>query len=64
MALFKIAKGTKANLPSTKTEGQMYVTTDEPAIYVDTDSNTRLKIGGSSSENDIVIIEIFGSTYS
>ena len=29
MALFKIAKGTKANLPSTKTEGQMYVTTAE-----------------------------------
>ena len=44
MALFKISKGNQANLPSTYEEGRMYITTDEPAIYLDTDSSTRIKV--------------------
>ena len=35
MALFKISKGLKANLPSTKTEGYCYYTTDDSLFYID-----------------------------
>lgn len=44
MALFKILKGNQANLPSTYEEGKMYVAIDEPAIYLDTDSSTRVRV--------------------
>ena len=50
MAKFKILKGTKANLPSEKVEGQMYVTTDEPGIYVDTDNSTRIQVANVNDE--------------
>lgn len=36
MALFKINKGKKANLPSTYTEGYCYFTTDDGKFYIDT----------------------------
>lgn len=45
MAMLKFNKGLLANLPSAKTEGYAYITTDERALYVDIDSNTRLRIG-------------------
>lgn len=35
MALFKISKGLKANLPSKKTEGYCYYTTDDSLFYID-----------------------------
>ena len=35
MALFKISKGLKANLPSNKTEGYCYYTTDDSLFYID-----------------------------
>lgn len=35
MALFKIAKGLKANLPSTKTAGHCWYTTDDSLFYID-----------------------------
>jgi hypothetical protein len=35
MASFKILKGLKNNLPSSKSDGTMYYTTDEGIIYVD-----------------------------
>ena len=35
MALFKISKGLKANLPSTKTEGYCWYTTDDSLFYID-----------------------------
>ena len=38
-------KGLLANLPSEKTEGTFYVTTDERAIYLDVNSETRIRIG-------------------
>ena len=44
MALFKISKGLKANLPSTKTEGYCYYTTDDSLFYIDyKDSNGTLQ---------------------
>lgn len=36
MALFKISKGVKANLPSTYNEGYCYFTTDDGKFYIDT----------------------------
>lgn len=38
-------KGKLANLPSSKTAGTIYVTTDERAMYIDVDSNTRIRLG-------------------
>ena len=35
MALFKISKGLKANLPITKTEGYCWYTTDDSLFYID-----------------------------
>lgn len=35
MALFKVSKGLKANLPSTKTEGYCWYTTDDSLFYID-----------------------------
>lgn len=35
MALFKISKGLKANLPSQKTEGYCWYTTDDSLFYID-----------------------------
>lgn len=35
MALFKIAKGNEANLPTTKTDGHMWYTKDKSKLYVD-----------------------------
>ena len=42
MALFKISKGAAKNLPSKKTEGYCYVTTDENKFYVDVSSSNRI----------------------
>lgn len=38
-------KGKLANLPSAKSAGTIYVTTDERAMYVDVDANTRIRLG-------------------
>lgn len=35
MALFKISKGLKANLPNTKTNGYCWYTTDDSLFYID-----------------------------
>jgi len=35
MALFKIAKGNKSNLPIIKTDGYAYFTTDDGKFYID-----------------------------
>jgi hypothetical protein len=45
MANVSFKKGLLASLPSTKVEGTFYVTTDERAIYLDVDSNTRIRVG-------------------
>ena len=41
--LFK--KGLLANLPSTKVEGTIYVTTDERAMYLDVSNSERIRLG-------------------
>lgn len=38
-------KGLLANLPSTKTAGTIYVTTDERAMYIDVDGTNRIRLG-------------------
>lgn len=40
MALFKISKGSKANLPSTLTEGYCWYTYDDSKFYIDVKDNT------------------------
>lgn len=50
MALFKINKGNKMNLPLAKTEGYMYVTEDVGDIYVDVSSNKRIRLNAEASE--------------
>lgn len=45
MALLKFNKGLVANLPAQKTEGHVYITTDDKAMYVDVDNSTRIRIG-------------------
>ena len=41
--LFK--KGLLKNLPTGKVAGTIYVTTDERAMYLDVDENTRIRLG-------------------
>jgi hypothetical protein len=46
MALLKFRKGEYKNLASTPfSEGTVYITTDEKAMYVDVDGGTRIRIG-------------------
>ena len=45
MALVNFKKGLLANLPATKTAGTFYVTTDERAMYLDVDADTRIRLG-------------------
>ena len=45
MANVAFKKGLLANLPSTKTAGTFYVTTDERAIYLDVDASNRIRLG-------------------
>lgn len=43
--LLKFKKGLYANLPTSHSAGTIYVTTDEKAMYVDIDNNTRIRLG-------------------
>lgn len=45
MAMVNFKKGLLANLPVAKVEGTFYVTTDECAIYLDVDGDTRIRVG-------------------
>lgn len=45
MANISFKKGLLANLPKTFTEGAIYVTTDERAMYLDIDDSTRIRLG-------------------
>ena len=57
MALFKISKGLKKDLPSTKTEGHCYYTTDDSLFYIDyKDDNGTLQrkcLNANQAINDI-----------
>ena len=50
MALFKINRGSKKNLPPQKTEGYMYITEDVGDIYVDISSTERIRLNAESAE--------------
>ena len=45
MALLKFKKGLYAQLPTTHSEGTVYITTDEKAMYVDINDSERIRIG-------------------
>lgn len=45
MAKVTFKKGLLSNLPAAITEGALYITTDERAMYLDVDSDTRIRIG-------------------
>lgn len=45
MAFLQFKKGAFASLPTDIREGTIYVTTDEKAMYVDVDSETRIRLG-------------------
>jgi hypothetical protein len=44
LALFKIFKGLKANLPKTYNDGYCYVTTDDGKMYIDTTNDASGRI--------------------
>lgn len=45
MALLKFNRGEFKSLPTTRTEGHVYITTDEKAMYVDISNSERIRIG-------------------
>ena len=45
MALVNFKKGLLANLPATKATGTFYITTDERAMYLHVDADTRIRLG-------------------
>ena len=45
MAMLKFKKGLWSKLPTTMSEGTIYVTTDEKAMYVDISDSKRIRIG-------------------
>lgn len=49
MALFKILKGNKANLPETKTAGYMYITEDTGDIFVDISTDSRIQLNSNAA---------------
>lgn len=49
MALFKILKGNKKNLPSEKTAGYMYITEDTGDIYVDVSASSRIQLNSDAA---------------
>lgn len=52
MALFKIKKGVKANLPTSYVEGYCYFTTDDGKFYIDTtnDANGRICLNAGAAD--------------
>ena len=52
MALFKISKGLKANLPSTYNEGYCYFTTDDGKMYIDSTNTSSGRICLNAAKAD------------
>lgn len=48
----KFKSGLLANIPSNKTEGTIYVTTDEKGMYVDVSDSERIRIDGTLVASD------------
>lgn len=49
MALFKILKGNKENLPSTSTEGWVYVTQDTADMHIFTSASTKIQLNADKA---------------
>ena len=60
--LFK--KGLLANLPSTKVEGTIYVTTDERAMYLDVSDSERIRLGDFIEVANIAALPSTGANVS
>ena len=52
MALFKISKGLKANLPTTYNEGYCYFTTDDGKMYIDTSGTSSGRVCLNAAKAD------------
>lgn len=73
MALFKIFKGIKQNLPAVKTDGYAYFTTDDQKFYIDYGTEQRALVnpnpdwnaltGGAVIENKPFTVEQNQSDY-
>jgi hypothetical protein len=50
VALFKILKGSKIDLPSKITEGYMYITKDTGDIYVDLSTDKRIRLNAEAAD--------------
>ena len=53
---FKILHGTNANLPSSKTAGNIYVTDDKGQLFIDISSDTRIQI------SDLILVTTLPSS--
>ena len=62
---FRILRGLEANLPSTKTDGYVYVTTDTRAMYVDymnaNNELARIRIGDVLTVADVASLPAVAS---
>lgn len=57
MAMLNFKKGRYSALPTTYTEGTVYVTTDEKAMYVDISSTERIRLGQIVTVKDLATFE-------
>ena len=62
MALFKISKGLKANLPATYNEGYCYFTTDDGKFYIDTSGAAAGRICLNANAADKLTISTAGDS--
>lgn len=61
MALFKIKKGLKANLPKTYNEGYCYFTTDDGKMYIDTTNASSGRVCLNAAKADALTVANKGS---
>ena len=62
MALFKIFRGKKANLPTSYNDGYCYFTTDDGKFYIDTTNDSSGRILMNAGKADSLTIADTGST--
>lgn len=63
MALFKILQGVAENLPSKKTEGYCYVTTDEGKFYIDITGTKRICLNAATADKIANSLSINGKSF-
>ena len=61
MALFKIKKGLRANLPKTYNEGYCYFTTDDGKMYIDTTDTSSGRVCLNAAKADTLTVANKGS---